>query len=150
MLCPGGLAPFYRPAICAVQTAQELRIVHGAVLGLPLDFTDLVLILHTQFIQSVLQDALPIHLNTHVTPLCGFPFGACCPLEATYTTLLFCCSFAGNAQPQPLRENGEPIRRTPDTSGPTPSPCGSAGACNEHRSISYWVLTLCGKRQKRR
>jgi hypothetical protein len=35
-----GLAPFYRPAIRAVQTAQELQIVPGAVLGLPLDFTE--------------------------------------------------------------------------------------------------------------
>ena len=40
MLCPRGLAPFYRPAIRAVQTAQELQIVPGAVLGLPLDFTE--------------------------------------------------------------------------------------------------------------
>jgi hypothetical protein len=30
----GGLAPFYRPAIRSVQTAQELQIVPGAVLGL--------------------------------------------------------------------------------------------------------------------
>ena len=33
MLCPRGLAPFYRPAIRSVQTAQELQIVRGAVLG---------------------------------------------------------------------------------------------------------------------
>ena len=33
MLCQRGLAPFYRPAIRAVQTAQELQIVRGAVLG---------------------------------------------------------------------------------------------------------------------
>ncbi len=40
MLCQRGLAPFYRPAIRAVQTAQELQIVPGAVLGLPLDFAE--------------------------------------------------------------------------------------------------------------
>ena len=33
MLCPRGLAPFFRPAIRGVQTAQELQIVRGAVLG---------------------------------------------------------------------------------------------------------------------
>ena len=33
MLYQRGLAPFYRPAIRAVQTAQELQIVRGAVLG---------------------------------------------------------------------------------------------------------------------
>ena len=33
MLCQRGLAPFYRPAIRSVQTAQELQIVRGAVLG---------------------------------------------------------------------------------------------------------------------
>ena len=35
-----GLALFYRPAIRAVQTAQEVQIVPGAVLGLPLEFTE--------------------------------------------------------------------------------------------------------------
>jgi hypothetical protein len=40
MLCPRGLAPFYRPAIRSVQTAQKLQVVPGAVLGLPLDFTE--------------------------------------------------------------------------------------------------------------
>jgi hypothetical protein len=30
MLCQRGLAPFYRPAIRSVQTAQELQIVRGA------------------------------------------------------------------------------------------------------------------------
>jgi hypothetical protein len=128
-----------------VQTAQELRIVHGAVLGLPLDFTDLVLILHTQFIQSVLQDALPIHLNTHVTPL-WFSVRGLLPVGSNihYALILlfFCRERTATAVARERRTN----QTNPGYIWPNPEPLRVGGRMQ--RTPQYLVLGFDPLRQK--
>ena len=92
-------------------------------------------------LQGVLQVAA-CHIPNHAC--CGIlvvPLGAFCPLERTYTIVplpsildMEPCFFEYGAVAR------EPIRQTPVISGPTPSPCGSACACNEHPAALSWIL----------